>query len=105
MNKAIDGQSKAYNRPHIVWRRAKLEADQKKATWRLEVNILQRKDTAVWESQQQFLFFAFFFKLLFDFWWRKSFPQSYHVLSVLFQNKRDSNLSKEAQERKVQELE
>lgn len=67
------------------------------------MNILQRKDTAVWESQQQFLSFASIFKLLFGFCWKKSFPQSHHVLSVLFQNKRDSNLGKEAQERKVQE--
>lgn len=54
MNKAIDSQSEAYNCPHIVWRRAKLGADQKKATQRVEVNILQRKDTAMWESQNSF---------------------------------------------------
>lgn len=45
----------------------------------------------------RFLFFAFIFKLLFDFYCRKFFPQSHHVLSVLFQNKRDSNLGEEAQ--------
>lgn len=104
MNKAVDSQSEAYIHPHIVWRRAKLGADQTKATERVEVNILQRKDTAVWEPQQQFLFFAFIFKLLFDFYWKKSFPLSHPLLSLLFQSKRESNLGEEAQERKVQEL-
>lgn len=70
----------------------------------MEVNILQRKDTAVWKSQQTVFILCLHLQVIIWFLVEDVFPTVSACASCSVSEQEGFNLGEEAQERKVQEL-